>query len=135
MRTLSTFILFTLVLFQSCQSQEKMNATSLNYSAQTRGYIYSIHLKSNELELNNNTNIKKTTLTKSQINEINDLILKIDFKKIENNISKADLAVDKAIKGSLELNFETAHYSFDFNHNKLPENIQQIITHLEGFTQ
>ena len=51
MRTLSTFILFTLVLFQSCQSQEKMNTTSLNYSAQTRGYIYSIQLEKNVLEI------------------------------------------------------------------------------------
>jgi len=112
-----------------------MNTTSLNYSAQTRGYIYAMRLKNNELELNNNTNIKKTTLTKSQINEINDLLLKIDFKKIENNISINDLALDKAIKGTFELNFKAAHFSFDFNHNNLPENIQQLITHLEGFTQ
>ena len=135
MKTLNIFILFTLVLFQSCKSQEKMNTTSLNYSAQTRGYIYTIHLKNNQLELNNNTNIKKITLTKSQINKINDVLLTIDFKKIESNISNEDLALDKAIKGTLELNFKGEHFSFDFSHNNLPENIQQLITHLERFTQ
>tara|TARA_R110001583_G_scaffold48522_1_gene152016 strand:+ start:4865 stop:5272 length:408 start_codon:yes stop_codon:yes gene_type:complete len=135
MKTINTFILFTLVLFQSCQSQEKMNTTSLNYFAQTRGFIYAIHLKNNELELNNNTHIKKITLTTNQKKEINELLLKIDFKKIENNISIQDLAVDKAIKGTFELNFKAEDYSFDFNHNNLPENIQQLITHLEEFTQ
>ena len=135
MKTLNIFILCTIVLFQSCKSQEKMNTTSLNYSAQTRGYIYTIHLKNNQLELNNNTNIKKTTLTKSQINEINELLLEIDFKKIESNISNEDLAVDKAIKGTLKLNFKGEQFSFDFSHNKLPENIQQLTTHLEGLTQ
>jgi hypothetical protein len=131
MKTINIFILFTLVLFQSCQGQEKMNTTSLNYSAQTRGYIYAIHLKNNELELNNNTKIKKITLTADQTNEINELLHKIDFKKIENNISINDLAVDKAIKGTFELNFKMEHFSFDFNHNNLPKNIQQLITHLE----
>ena len=131
MKTLNIFILFTLVLFQSCQSQEKMNATTLNYSAQTRGYIYTLHLKKNQLELNNNTNIKKITLTADQKNEIKELLLKVDFKKIENNISIDDLAVDKAIKGTFDLNFEAEHFTFDFNHNSLPKEINQLFKFLE----
>lgn len=128
-------IVICCLTFSSCNSQETTNNTSLNYIAQTRGYIYTIQLNNNKLEINNNTNIKKTTLSTNQKKELEQQLLKIDFKQLTNNIHNEDLAVDKAIKGTFDLNFESKQYHFDFNHNELPEKIQQLIALLEKFTQ
>ncbi|SNR50830.1 hypothetical protein [Lutibacter flavus] len=133
MRTLSTFILFTLVLFQSCQSQEKMSTISLNYSAQTRGFTYSIQLEKNTLKINDNNVIKKVELSKIQLLEINQALDKIDFSEIENNISIDDLAVDKAIKGTFKVHFRENVFKFELNHNKLPKNIQELFRRLEAY--
>ncbi len=123
------------LMFSSCVGQKKTNNTSFNYLAQTRGYTYNIYLDNNELEINNNTNIKRITLTTDQTKEFEKQLLKINFKQLENNILNEDLAVDKATKGIFDLNFKSKKYHFDFNHNKLPENIQELIVLLEKFTQ
>ncbi len=132
---LNLSIVFYCLTFSSCASQEITNNTSLKYIAQTRGYIYSIQLNNNEFELNNNNTIKKTTLTTYQLKELEKQLLNIDFKQLENNILNEDLAIDKAIKGIFDLNFESKQYHFDFNHNKLPKNIQELIELLEKFAK
>mgnify|MGYP000733825050 CR=1 FL=1 len=132
MKTLSTFILFTLILFQSCQSQEKMTTTSLDYTAQTRGYMYSVQLEKNVLEIHDNTNIKKVALSENQLAEINQALANIAFNEIENNISIDDLAVDKAIKGIFKLHFKENYFEYAFNHNALPNAIQELFKQLEA---
>jgi hypothetical protein len=132
MKTLSTFILFTLILFQSCQSQEKMTTTSLDYTAQTRGYMYSVQLEKNVLEIHDNTNIKKVALSENQLAEINQALANIAFNEIENNISIDDLAVDKAIKGIFKLHFKENYFEYEFNHNALPNAIQELFKQLEA---
>lgn len=133
MRTLSAFILFILILFQSCQSQEKMITTSIHYSAQTRGYIYSIQLEKNILEINNNNTIKKIELSKIPLLEINQTLDEIDFNEIKNNISIDDLAVDKAIKGVLKVHFKEKNFENEFNHNSLPNDIKELFKLLEAY--
>lgn len=132
MKTLSTFIFFTLILFQSCQSQEKMTTTLLDYAAQTRGYIYSVQLEKNVLEINNNTLIKKVALSENQLVAINQTLNEIDFSEIENNISIDDLAVDKAIKGIFKLHFKENYFEYEFNHDTLPKAIQELFKQLEA---
>ena len=55
------------------------------------------------------------------------------MKKIKNNISTENLAVDKAIKGVFELHFNNKQYSYEFDHNKLPTKIETIKIKLESF--
>lgn len=128
-------IIFCCLTVTSCTSQKITNNTSLNYTAQTRGYIYTIQLNNNKLELNNNTNIKRTTLSIDQKKELEQQLLKINFKQLRDSINTEDLALDKAIKGMLDLNFDSKQYHFNFNHNKLPKNIQNLTMLLESFTQ
>ena len=52
---------------------------------------------------------------------------------LESNISIDDLAVDKAIKGEFELNFNGELFTFEFDHNNAPESIQELLSKLQSF--
>ena len=129
--TLALLFFFSL----SCESQEKQNDVSLTYIAQTRGFIYSLQLKDNKLELNNNNSFKKLELSETDIEQITKILSETDFEKIENNISVDDLAVDKAIQGNFDLIFNKKKHSFQFNHLNLPEKIKQLLSYLEALKE
>jgi len=133
MKVLTCTLLFILFFSISCNSQESYKEVSINYTAQTRGYKYVLQLKNNTLELNNNQVLEKITLSEEQQEEVRELLSKIDFKKIKNNISTENLATDKAIKGVFELHFNNKQYSYEFDHNKLPTKIETIKIKLESF--
>lgn len=133
MKLFKITIIILLTFSTSCQCQEKKDTILLNYTAQTRGFLYQIQLKDNLIELNNNNTIKQKVLTKNQEIKIDSLINEINFKEIESNISINDLAVDKAIKGLFEINFKETSCSFEFNHHKLPKEVKQLILQLEEY--
>jgi hypothetical protein len=126
-------LILLLVSSLSCQSQDKKDSISLNYTAQTRGFQLAIQLDNNLLELTKNNEARKIELTNNQLSEIIDIVKKIDFKAIESNISMDDLAVDKAIKGEFELNLNREIYVFEFDHNNAPESIQELLNKLQSF--
>lgn len=128
-------ILLSLIVFtiNSCQSQETNNSIFINYKAQTRGFLYTISLNNNILEINNNGKINSTTLTQTQLKALEKLLETIDFNTIENNISIEDLAVDKAIKGDFNLKFKEREYNFNLNHNQIPEKLNTLVKQLEEF--
>ena len=105
----------------------------INYRAQTRGYLYSLQLEKNLLEINDNNIIKKVELSKKQQIKINSLLNNLNFNEIENNISINDLAVDKAIKGSFIVHFKEKIFEYEFNHNKLPKSIQELFNQMEVY--
>jgi len=117
----------------SCQSQDKTDTISLNYHAQTRGFELSVLLEDNLLEVSKNNEAHQTELTDVQLNEIVEMVKEIDFDLIKSNVSIDDLAVDKAIKGEFELNFNGKLYAFEFDHNNAPENIQELLNKLQSF--
>ena len=126
-------IILLLILPNSCQTQEKKEEITLNYAAQTRGYKYVLQLKNDTLELNNNQVLKKIILTEEQQKEVRKLLSKINLKKLKDNVSTDDLALDKAIKGVLELQFNNKQHSYEFDHNKLPTKIEDLKIKLESF--
>ena len=117
----------------SCQSQNKKDTISLNYKAQTRGFQLSIQIENNLLEVTKNNETHQIELTDNQLSEIIEMVKKIDFDAIESNISIEDLAVDKAIKGEFELNFNGELYAFEFDHNNAPESIEKLLNKLQSF--
>ncbi|MDO9593657.1 MAG: hypothetical protein Q7J19_01555 [Lutibacter sp.] len=131
------FYKMTLILLfaslTSCQSQDKKDSISLNYNAQTRGFQMAIQLENNLLEVTKNNETHQIELTDIQLNEIIEVVKKIDFDFIKSNVSIDDLAVDKAIKGEFELNFNGKLYAFEFDHNNAPENIQELLNKLQSF--
>ncbi|MDP2069821.1 MAG: hypothetical protein Q8K04_12770 [Lutibacter sp.] len=131
------FYKMTLILLfaslTSCQSQDKKDSISLNYNAQTRGFQMVIQMENNLLEVTKNNETYQIELTDIQLNEIIEMVKKIDFDLIKSNVSIDDLAVDKAIKGDFELNFNGKLYAFEFDHNNAPENIQELLKKLQSF--
>ncbi|MDO9037795.1 MAG: hypothetical protein Q7U59_05540 [Lutibacter sp.] len=117
----------------SCQSQDKKDSISLNYNAQTRGFQMAIQMENNLLEVTKNNETHQIELTDIQLNEIIEMVKKIDFEEIKSNVSIDDLAVDKAIKGDFELNFNGKLYAFEFDHNNAPESIQELLKKLQSF--
>ena len=128
-----TFLLL-LIATSSCKGQEKKDAISLNYKAQTRGFLYQIQLENNSIEISQNNTIKTGVLNEDQLTKIDSLLREINFNTIKNNVSISDLAVDSAIKGVFNLNFEGNSYTFNFNHHKLPKEIEGFLKYLEEFT-
>ena len=117
----------------SCQSQDKKDTISLNYNAQTRGFQMAIQLEKNLMKITKNNEIHQIELTENQLNEVIEMVKKIDFEVLKSNISIDDLAVDKAIKGEFELNLNDELYTFEFDHNNAPENIQELLSKLQSF--
>ncbi len=131
---LSNIILFLLLVSSaSCQSQHKKDSISLNYVAQTRGFQLAIRLENIFLEIYKNNETVQIELTENQFNEVVEMVKKIDFDTIKSNISIDDLALDKAIKGEFELNLNEEIYSFEFDHNNAPKNIQELLNKLQSF--
>lgn len=126
-------LILLLVSITSCQSQDKKDTISLNYNAQTRGFQLAIQLENNLLEVNKNDETHQIELTENQLNEVIEMIKKIDFKVLKSNISIDDLAVDKAIKGEFELNLNGELNTFEFDHNNAPEIIQELLSKLQSF--
>ena len=126
-------LILLLVSLTSCQSQNKKDNISLNYNAQTRGFQLAIQLENNLLEVTKNNETHQIELTENQLNEIISTVKKIDFEVIKSNISIDDLAVDKAIKGEFEVNFNGELYAFEFDHNNAPEKIQELLNKLQRF--
>ncbi|MFZ2432130.1 MAG: hypothetical protein WAW57_13355 [Lutibacter sp.] len=133
MKLFKMTLILLLVSINSCQSQDKKDTVSLNYNAQTRGFQLSIQLEKNLLEVTKNNETHKIELTENQLNEVIEMVKKIDFDSLKSNISIDDLAVDKAIKGEFELNFNDKLYTFEFDHNNASESIQELLNKLQGF--
>ncbi|SNR50842.1 hypothetical protein [Lutibacter flavus] len=133
MKIITPLFLVITVFTISCNSQEKTNDIIINYTAQTRGYIYSLQLENNTLEINDNNAIKKVELSEKQQIKIDSLLNSINFSEIENNISIDDLAVDKAIKGTFNTYFKEKVFEYEFDHNKLPKDIQELFKRLEAY--
>ena len=133
MKLFKMTLILLIVSSISCQSQDKKDSISLNYSAQTRGFQLAIQLENNLLEVNKNGETHQIELTENQLNEVIKMIKKIDFDVLKSNISIDDLAVDKAIKGEFDLNLNGELYAFEFDHNNAPENIQELLNKLQSF--
>ena len=133
MKLFKMTLILLLATSTSCQSQDKKDTISLNYSAQTRGFQLAIQLEKNLLEITKNNETHQIELTENQLNEVVYMIKKIDFEVLKSNISIDDLAIDKAIKGEFKLNLNSELYTFEFDHNNAPESIQELLNKLQSF--
>lgn len=125
--------LISILFIQACQSQNYDSKTSINYIAQTRGFSYTLILKNNIVEINNNNKTQQFKLYQKQVDDLENNLDAINFEKIKSNISTDDLALDKAIKGILNLTFHGQQFTFEFNHNNPPKEFGQILSLIEKF--
>ena len=131
---MKTFLNLVIVIFSlstSCNNQELNQKIHINYKAQTRGFLYKISLINDVLEIENNGTLKSKTLNSEQISEIKKLVSNLNFNEIESNISKDDLAVDKAIEGVFVVKINSKTRLLNLNHNSLPVKIEELFSQLE----
>lgn len=133
MKLFKMTLILLLLSSTSCQSQDKKDTISLDYSSQTRGFKLAIQLENKLLEVAKNNKTHQIELTDKQFNEVIDMVKKIDFENLKSNIPMDDLAVDKAIKGEFALNINSELYKFEFDHNNAPKKIQELINKLQSF--
>ena len=133
MKLFKITLILLLAFSTSCQSQNKKDSISMNYAAQTRGFQLAIQLENNLLKVSKNSVMHNIELTDNQLSEIIEMVKKIDFNTIESSISMEDLAVDKAIKGEFELDLNGEIYFLEFDHNKAPNSIDELLNKLQSF--
>ena len=131
MKTFLNLIIVIFSLSTSCNNQELNQKIHINYKAQTRGFLYKISLINDVLEIENNGALKSKTLNSEQISEIKKLVSNLNFNEIESNISKDDLAVDKAIEGVFVVKINSKTRLLNLNHNSLPVKIEELFSQLE----
>lgn len=122
-------------LSSSCNNQELNQKIHINYKAQTRGFLYKISLINDVLEIENNGTLKSKTLNSEQFSEIKKLISNLNFDETESNISKDDLAVDKAIEGVFVVKINSKTRLLNLNHNSLPVKIEELFSQLERYLE
>jgi hypothetical protein len=133
MKLIASYIILLVSIVSSCGNQEYSDTLNLHYLAQTRGFKYEIILKTNVLEIINNDSTNTINLSEIQTSKIDSLIDAINFETLKNNISTDELATDSAIKGVFDINYKSKSYNFEFNHHKLPSEIQKLFEQLESF--
>jgi hypothetical protein len=132
MKIIKPLLVFLILITSSCYTQETTNKTFLHYKAQTRGFHLEIILKNNLLEVSKNNSNKKIKISEQQLSKINDEISNINFDSIKSNISIDEVALDKAIPATFSLYYAKKEYSFNFDHNKLPIDLKNLLTKLES---
>lgn len=133
MKLFKMILILLIASSTSCQSQDKNDSISLNYSAQTRGFQLDIQQENNLLKVTKDNTTRQIELTNKQLTEIIDMVKKIDFKAIKSSVSIDDLAVDKAIKGEFEITLNGELYAFEFDHNNAPKSIVELLNKLQSF--
>lgn len=130
MKIISFLLFFTVFFAKSCQSQSN-NSVMVHYKAETRGFSYTLNLKNNTLEqIENGVTITKN-LSAAQINTIEKQLAEINFSAIKSNLQVEETAVDRAIPGYFEVEFNNKKYQFEFSHHNLPNQITNVIDNLK----
>ena len=135
MKTFLNLIIILFTLSTSCESHAINHKLSINYKAQTRGFLYQVSLNNNILEINKNGTQQIKTLNSQQFSEIEKLVSNIVFDEIKSNISTDDLALDKTIEGIFEVKSNKKSHLLNLNHNKLPIKIEELFNQLEGYLE
>jgi hypothetical protein len=116
---------------QSCKSQSQDDTISMNYKAQTRGFLYEIQVKKDTLTKISSSKTLKVKLNKKQISKLKEIIATIDFSKIKNNTNTEALAVDKAIGANFSITIKNETHTYQFIHKQLPTKIQELLNYLD----
>lgn len=129
MKTITILLLFAALVTQSCHSQS--NTIMLYYKAETRGFSYSLNLTNGVLKEIENGTTKTKNLSTTELNAIEKQLSEINFLEIQSNLLIEETAVDKAIPGYFEVEFNNNKYYFEFSHHNLPKEIAALFNSLK----
>ena len=126
MKYFSFFIL--LLSFTSCQSQNNSELTSINYHAQTRGFLVDLSINQQEVIYNNNNKIDTLDIAKEKWKLLKQLSNSLDLELLKNNVVSKDLlAVDRAILAEITFIINNEEQQLEFIHGDPPEELKELV--------
>ena len=120
--------LIFIISLSSCTAQKQSGLTSINYFAQTRGFLVDLTLSQNEIIYNSNNKIDTLVIDKEKWKSIKEITNTLDFELLKNHEVSTDLiAVDRAILAELTLIINSEEQRLEFIHGDPPEELKELV--------
>ena len=121
-------LLIFIISLSSCTAQKKAGLTSINYLAQTRGFMVDLTLNQNEIIYNNNNNIDTLVINKEKWKTIKKITSSLDMEALKNHeVSTELLAVDRAIPAAITFIINNEEQQIEFIHGDPPEELKELV--------
>ena len=121
-------LLLFIITLSSCTAQKQAGLTSINYNAQTRGFLVDLTLNKNEILYNNNNKIDTLDIAKEKWKTLKQLTNSLDLELLKNNVVSKDLlAVDRAILAEITFFINNEEQQIEFIHGDPPEELKELV--------
>ena len=109
-------------------AQKKASLTSINYLAQTRGFLVDLTLNKNEIIYNNNNEIDTLVIDKEKWKTLKKITNSLDMEALKNHkVSTELLAVDRAIPAEITFIINNEEQRLEFIHGDPPEELKELV--------
>ena len=120
--------LIFIISLSSCTAQKQAGLTSINYFAQTRGFLVDLTLNKNKIIYNNNNKIDTLVINTEKWKTLKIITSSLDIEKLKNHEVSTDLiAVDRAILAELTLIINSEEQRLQFIHGDPPEELKELV--------
>ena len=121
-------LLIFIISLSSCTAQKQAGLTSINYLAQTRGFLVDLNLNQNEIIYNNNNNIDTLVIDKEKWKILKTITSSLDMEALKNHEFSTDLlAVDRAILAEITFIINNEEQRLEFIHGDPPEELKELV--------
>ena len=121
-------LLIFIIFLSSCTAQKQAGLTSINYLAQTRGFLVDLTLNQNEIIYNNNYKIDTLVIDKEKWKILKTITSALDMEALKNHEVSTDLlAVDRAILAELKFIINNEEQRLEFIHGDPPEELKELV--------
>ena len=121
-------LLIFIISLSSCTAQKQAGLTSINYLAQTRGFLVDLTLNQNEIIYNNNNKIDTLVIDKEKWKTLKKITGSLDMEILKNHEVSTDLlAVDRAILAELTFMINKEEQRLEFIHGDPPEELKELV--------
>ena len=116
------------ISLSSCTAQKQAGLTSINYLAQTRGFLVDLTLNQNEIIYNNNNKVDTLVIDKEKWKTLKKITNSLDIETLKNHEVSTDLlAVDRAILAELTFIINNEEQRLEFIHGDPPEELKELV--------
>ena len=121
-------LLLFIISLSSCTAQKQADLTSINYLAQTRGFLVDLTLNQNEIIYNNNNKIDTLVIDKEKWKILKTITNSLDMETLKNHEISTDLlAVDRTILAELTFIINNEEQRLEFIHGDPPEELKELV--------
>jgi hypothetical protein len=120
--------LIFIISLSSCTAQKQAGLASINYSAQTRGFLVDLTLNQNEIIYNNNNKVDTLVINKEKWKTLKNITSSLDMEALKKHEVSTDLlAVDRAIPAEITFIIDNEEQRLEFIHGDPPEALKELV--------